>query len=396
MSLKVAIVVQNESFYDQIQQLLQDIDICYVDRKDEPDIIITDGHDKTVYEMSKDNICTVFSIVLEKPNDVSESPQHKFYIKGEISPKQFAADVKCWDSIYSTIRYLNTCANDLMEQLDDVTSRYQEHESLMAQSTEWQTKALLPELGNDFLYHLDYNSALFASGDFVCTKDFDDCTFFIVGDVSGHGISDALVGASFKGNIDTYIELKGSDAKLDELISYLQKHKDCFFEKNNSENSPIPYSVHILATKLNKKDFSMEICSVGYGDAPPLFISGNSVQVYECKASEVIPPIGEYDLPPVVVNIPFHPGDGMILCSDGYTEAFVMKNKQDKQYEYKPKRLAESARRAVLHNIHWTPQDVSNEINADLHHYILSSLSEGQRASHDDTTLLVIKWLAEK
>lgn len=390
MNVKIKIDTCSDNIKSQVLQLLQNKDINFINESEDADIIITDNWEKYASLTDiNDNLQIIFFILDELPN-VPQSNTRRFYQKGKICPKDFIYDIQCWISIFEILQDMYQSVDTITYKYEEVLTKYQEHKCFMKEATDWQLKSMRPEQSADFQYAYHYIPALFASGDFIYTKDFPTSSFFIIADVSGHGISDALIGTAFKNKIETFIDLKGEDASLEEVIQYLQNNKSCFYSKTEEQ---LPYSVHVLATKLDKTQHEMTICNVGYGDAPPIFVSGNNVEVYESVPEAVIPPIGEYDLKPVTTTVSFHPGNGLILCSDGYTEAFVSRNNQDKRYEYKPKRLAEAARRAVLHNINWTPQDMVEEINTDVKQYIQSSLSEKQKLSHDDMTLLVIKWL---
>jgi len=198
---------------------------------------------------------------------------------------------------------------------------------------------LLPENhltvnGWDFCYH--YSPAGTVSGDFCDFIKLDnESVLFVLGDVSGKGISASLMMSHLHALIRS---LLSTNLPVNEIVTRVNR---LFCESTLSTH----YATMVFG-KANKTG-SIEICIAGHN--PPLLIKNGNVDIL--KATGI--PVGlfsqsEYEL----VTIDFQKGNSLILYTDGLTEASV------NEVEYGEERLREqliksgnSSAKSIIDNI---------------------------------------------
>ncbi len=198
---------------------------------------------------------------------------------------------------------------------------------------------LLPENhisvnGWDFCYH--YSPAGTVSGDFCDFIKLDnESVLFVLGDVSGKGISASLMMSHLHALIRSLLSF---NLPVNEIVTRANR---LFCESTLSTH----YATMVFG-KANKAG-NVEICIAGHN--PPLLIKNGNVDIL--KATGI--PVGlfsqsEYEL----VNIDLQKGNSLILYTDGLTEA------SSNEVEYGEERLREqliksgnSSSRSIIDNI---------------------------------------------
>jgi sigma-B regulation protein RsbU (phosphoserine phosphatase) len=159
--------------------------------------------------------------------------------------------------------------------------------------------------GWEFCYH--YNPAGAVSGDFCDFIMLDDhSVLFVLGDVSGKGISASLMMSHLHALIRSLLSF---NLPVNEIVARVNR---LFCESTLSTH----YATMVFGKANN--DGYVELCIAGHN--PPLLIQGN--RVYTIDATGV--PVGlfcesEYELS----SINLRKGDSIILYTDGLTEASV-------------------------------------------------------------------------
>ena len=188
--------------------------------------------------------------------------------------------------------------------------------------------------GWDFCYHYSPFGAV--SGDFCdFLKLEDDSILFVLGDVSGKGISASLMMSHLHALIRSLLSF---NLPVNEIVTRVNR---LFCESTMSTH----YATMVFG-KANK-DGQVELCIAGHN--PPLLIHGG--KVHTINATGV--PVGlfcesEYELS----DIKLRDGDSLILYTDGLTEASV------NEIEYGEERLKllleksmESSAKSLLNSI---------------------------------------------
>jgi len=169
---------------------------------------------------------------------------------------------------------------------------------------------LLPENhlsvnGWDFCYH--YSPAGTVSGDFCDFIKLDnESVLFVLGDVSGKGISASLMMSHLHALIRSLLSF---NLPVNEIVTRANR---LFCESTLSTH----YATMVFG-KANKAG-NIEICIAGHN--PPLLIKNGNVDILNATGV----PVGlfsqsEYEL----VNIDLQKGNSLILYTDGLTEASV-------------------------------------------------------------------------
>jgi sigma-B regulation protein RsbU (phosphoserine phosphatase) len=157
--------------------------------------------------------------------------------------------------------------------------------------------------GWEFCYH--YNPAGTVSGDFCdFTKLNDHSVLFVLGDVSGKGISASLMMSHLHALIRSLLTL---NLPVNEIVTRVNR---LFCESTLSTH----YATMVFG-KANS-DGNIEICIAGHN--PPLVTKNGSVHTLNATGI----PVGlfcqsEYEL----ININLQKGNSLILYTDGLTEA---------------------------------------------------------------------------
>lgn len=221
---------------------------------------------------------------------------------------------------------------------------------------------LLPENnltvnGWDFSYH--YSPAGTVSGDFCDFIKLDDgSVLFVLGDVSGKGISASLMMTHLHALIRSLLSF---NLPVNEIVTRANR---LFCESTLSTH----YATLVFG-KANKAG-DVEICIAGHN--PPLLIKKE--EVFVLNATGI--PVGlfcqsEYEL----VNIKLQKDDSLILYTDGLTEASV------NEIEYGEERL----KKQLLKSGTRSAQNIINELIADHK----SFLKDSPRI--DDVTIAILK-----
>jgi phosphoserine phosphatase RsbU/P len=201
---------------------------------------------------------------------------------------------------------------------------------------------LLPENhltvnGWDFCYH--YSPAGTVSGDFCDFIKLDDeSVLFVLGDVSGKGISASLMMSHLHALIRS---LLSSNLPVNEIVTRVNR---LFCESTLSTH----YATMVFG-KANS-DGNIELCIAGHN--PPLIINHGSVNALTATGI----PVGlfcqsEYEL----INVNLQKGNSLILYTDGLTEAFV------NEFEYGEERLREQLVKSSTGSARGIINDIIND-----------------------------------
>jgi phosphoserine phosphatase RsbU/P len=223
-------------------------------------------------------------------------------------------------------------------------------------------KGLLPKNniffnGWEFSYH--YHPLGAVSGDFC---DFvpinDNSFFFVLGDVSGKGISASLMMSQLHALIRSFVSL---GLPLNDIVKRTNR---LFCESILSNN----YATMVFGRA--DSDGSIEFCIAGHN--PPLLLKEKKVT--RINATGI--PIGLfcnscYD----ISNFTLEPGNTLLVYTDGITESFA------NEIEYGEKRLTESFMQSGYKNSDTIIQYLLNDHD---------SFMNGSKVT-DDVTLAVLK-----
>ena len=214
--------------------------------------------------------------------------------------------------------------------------------------------------GWDFSYH--YNPAGAVSGDFTDIIPLnDDSVIFIIGDVSGKGISASLMMSHLHGLIHSLLSF---GLPVNEII---KKANRLFNESTLYSN----YATMVIGKAY--PDGNIEIAVAGHN--PPLLVRNGNVQRINATGM----PVGLFKDAEYNVNkLSFEKDDTLLLYTDGLTEAI---SNESSAGEYGEQRLVEQLAKA----------------NGTAPKFILDELIQNHKTwlkdskPTDDITLLVVK-----
>lgn len=197
-----------------------------------------------------------------------------------------------------------------------------------------------------------------------------------LGDVSGKGISAALLMANLQATVRSHAVLRGDAVEL--LVSDVNGLL-------SASTHPGKYATFFYGV------FHPAACSLSFvnaGHNPPLLFPGTAKQTTDILRAEAVGPAGSRRLTaggiPIGLfedahfeqqQVPFEPGDLLVIYTDGVSEA-----RNQAQEEYGEARLAE----VIAQNRGKTAAEIQQAILADLDRF-----SAGMEP-HDDVTLVVV------
>jgi phosphoserine phosphatase RsbU/P len=204
-----------------------------------------------------------------------------------------------------------------------------------------------------------YRPARIVSGDYCDLVAVDGNLFFMVGDVSGKGVAAATVMSQLHALVRALLSANLPLAQLVERASRLL----C--------ESTLPTHYATLVCGCATRDGEVELCNAGH--VPPLVIT--STGMHRLPPGGM--PIGmfcsqQFD----VQRVQLEPGDMLVLCTDGVTEA-----ESEMKQEYGLDRLAASAQR----NRTSAANTLVNGCLAELDAW------RGARKAQDDVTVMILR-----
>jgi sigma-B regulation protein RsbU (phosphoserine phosphatase) len=229
--------------------------------------------------------------------------------------------------------------------------------------------ATLP--GNEYVaFSAGYLPAENLSGDFYNVFKIDENRYGVcIGDVSGHGVSAAMLSIFTFQKMQSLMEESGGEGMA--IPSMVLKHLyDSFNAANFNENMYIVMLYGVINTQTGIFSYA----SGGLNTNPLRIRPDGSIQELEndgfaiCKLGDL--------LKPKFVNhqILLFPGDKLVLYTDGLIDA-----RNANQEEYSLKRL----RHAILRHYQWGAEHMSKAIVRDVKNFI------GENPA-DDITLLAV------
>lgn len=152
-------------------------------------------------------------------------------------------------------------------------------------------------------YH--YEAAGVVSGDYCDVIDAGDAgVYFMVGDVSGKGMAASMLMAHLHAMFRTLISVQLS-------LACMLKHASRVFAE-----STLPSQYATLVCGRAMRDGTIELANAGH--PPPLLVRNGTVEPFE--HSDL--PVGLFASEEfTVIELHFNPGDGLVIYSDGVSEA---------------------------------------------------------------------------
>lgn len=203
-------------------------------------------------------------------------------------------------------------------------------------------------------------------GDFFdIIKMNDDEVFFCIADVSGKGISSALLVSSLQAHIHAHVARSTTKPSIKSIVGHLNKS---LFELTNGEKF-----VTIFLGIINFKKKSISYVNAGHN--PPIFLLKKKIVHLENGCI----PLGIMPITKIEVgNLPFYEGDILFCYTDGFNE---QENPQGELLGTQP--IVDYLKNTPIH----TAQQLIDDAVS-----IYNQFRKGFEPA-DDTTLLVLKFL---
>ena len=200
----------------------------------------------------------------------------------------------------------------------------------------------------------------------------DNCVAIFIGDVMGHGYHSAMVAAMTKSCLQTQIRFDASVPEVMQAITRVTEDSQAFIYMT-------------CCYLIIHPDNRFEYANAGH---PQMLLyraepgSGNSENEEPLELESSFLPVGIslFQTPTQYhsTQLPWHPGDLLVLYSDGITEAF---NPNAEMYEFERLKALISKKR------HLSPEEIKTEILSDLQVH-----QQGEK-TNDDITLVVAKFM---
>jgi sigma-B regulation protein RsbU (phosphoserine phosphatase) len=167
----------------------------------------------------------------------------------------------------------------------------------------------LPEL-QQYQFYAHYEAAREVGGDFYGFLSMpDDKLAVSVGDVAGKGVPAALLMARVSGDVNLAVLSEPSAAGAVKRLNYL-------FQQAGISDRFVAFLLAILDQSTGK------VTLVNAGQVPPLLRRANGkVEEYACEDKNGLPLGIMEDFEYCAVEIQLQPGDCLVLCTDGITDA---------------------------------------------------------------------------
>ncbi len=203
-------------------------------------------------------------------------------------------------------------------------------------------------------------------GDFFdILKMSDDEVFFCIADVSGKGISSALLVSSLQAHIHAHVARSTTKPSIKSIVGHLNKS---LFELTNGEKF-----VTVFLGIINFKKKSISYVNAGHN--PPIFLLKKKIVHLENGCI----PLGIMPITKIEVgNLPFYEGDILLCYTDGFNE-----QENPKGEFLGTQRIVDYLKNTTIHNAQQVIDDAVS---------IYNQFRQGFEPA-DDTTLLVIKFL---
>ena len=193
--------------------------------------------------------------------------------------------------------------NAALVQAEDAAKRYRQELAIAAEIQQGLMKVTVPDVPFAKVNAVSY-ACKDIGGDFFDLVYTDGGLSLIVADVSGKGVSAAVVASILQGML--YSQL-ARDSSLPEMIAAVNRF---LCEKVGGQK----YATLVIARLLGSGEMELMNC----GHVPPLLISGDSITKLEDGNLPVgLVPGAEFQ----ATRLQLKPGDRLLLVTDGVTEA---------------------------------------------------------------------------
>lgn len=217
----------------------------------------------------------------------------------------FGICTECHESIEADRLIADPLASICLEHLTEVERNALEEDLQLAARVQ---RGLLPRQtfqgdGWHICYH--YEAAGLVSGDYCDVIDAGQAgVYFMVGDVSGKGLAASMLMAHLHAMFRTLISVQLP-------LASMLKHASRVF---SDSTLPSQYATLVCGRALS--DGTVEICNAGH--PPPLLARNGTIEPFEQSNL----PVGLFASEEfTVTEIRFNPGDGLVIYSDGVSEA---------------------------------------------------------------------------
>lgn len=380
-SITTAVVCEHSSFYTQIAELLNEINlepkrVMFAHDLETAHMIITDG----AYDFAYQEDIPTFVVAKQRPADFPYRASAVFFPLGKFTKKEFLNCIQEWAEILEELINRESKEMILKEQLEEKRAQVRGYQQRLEMASQLQTQFMKPPTIEGYQTAWYFQSADGMSGDFCIIKEIKERLFIVIGDVVDHGIQAALYGTALKSLILSYFEVYRDQSDLTSLLMFLRNTKDV------CNATDIPYVATAILCEIDRSTNMVSLINCGH--PLPILVKDNQVAMIDFYESDIVRPLGENtDEVPTKgpVQIPFAPNDALMFYTDGITEVFRGGDKtKDMMNIYSSDRLLSSVEHEITRK-EWSPYTILNGVLGDI-----ASYSIGQK-SPDDATVLIIQ-----
>ena len=229
------------------------------------------------------------------------------------------------DDMYQQIQFITTITNVIAVAIENkrlfkrqiVQERFKKEMELAIEIQQMLIPSVLPQ-GDDYEFSSIYKPHLGVGGDYFDFVDLDEDTFaFCIADISGKGVSAALLMANFQANFKVLIK------KRENFHSLIQELNQAVIRITNGDK--------FLTFFVGEYDkITKELTYVNAGHNPPVMINDDKVTLLQqgCTILGSFPKIPTIEVGKEIIE----PGTMIVTYTDGITD---VQNKADDYFDEK-------------------------------------------------------------
>ncbi len=223
---------------------------------------------------------------------------------------------------------------------------------------------------NGISFNSTYLPALDVGGDFYNLSAInDDWITLVMGDVSGHGVSAALLTTMLNTMFNNLVFTHYSP---DSFLYNMNNQFCSIFEKSDSEMFACLFFA-LIDTK------SRKIYYANAGQALPIFVNSKEDRAFELEASGI--PIGMMKDTRYEVKVqPYNKGDLLFIHTDGLSDVFYKEN---------PEEFSAKLKASLVDSLKSSNQEIIDSVVSEF--YALN-LTEAKKYELDDVSIMVCKF----